>query len=190
MRVGTLAVISVAPLAAAQFNVQGQAGLQASFGNGDSNGGLFQQQASLGGSGSFQMPTFAPPPRQPQRPFTEGEISRMDRKLRTMREAFGIILDFRDRNPQAEVLQLPDVQRLYQMVKPIIDASDRVEANNNGNGQGVQFYMPTMNNNNNNPDWQPMPPQPPTPPPCPFLAAQQQQPQWPQPQAQVQAQQL
>lgn len=175
----------MAPLAAAQFNVQGQAGLQASFGNGGNNGLFQQQQGAFGGSGSFQMPTFAPPPRSPPRPFTEGEVSQMDRKLRTMREAFGIILDFRDRNPQAEVLQLPDVQRLYQMVKPIIDASDRVEAHNNGNGQGVQFYMPSINAPpmNNNPDWQPMPPQPPTPPPCPFLAAQQQQ-------QQQQAQQL
>lgn len=87
----------------------------------------------------YQMPAFVPQPPPPSptcrgRPLTADEITAIDMKLATMREAFGVILEFRRNNPQPALLQLPDVQRLYRMILPIVRAAERVEARSNGMG--------------------------------------------------------
>lgn len=89
----------------------------------------------------YQMPAFPtpPPPTSHRRPLTSQEITAIDMKLATMREAFGIILDLRRNNPHSAVLQLPDVQRLYRMILPIVKAAERVEAQSHG--MGVLDYI-------------------------------------------------
>lgn len=85
----------------------------------------------LGSMPGYEMPAFAPaaPPSPP--PLTAQEISAINEKLATMREAFGMILDFSQRNQQPETINLPDVQRLYRMMEPIVKAAEQTEILNN-----------------------------------------------------------
>ena len=48
----------------------------------------------------------------------------MDLKMATIKNAFEVLLDFRRQHPEPQVAALPEIQRLYKSLEPIIEAAD------------------------------------------------------------------
>lgn len=79
-------------------------------------------------------PMSPSPPQTSQSPLTRDQIAVIDLKLANLRDALQVLLDFRKQNPQAEVVALPEIQQLYRMLMPIVEASDKVESSQTGSG--------------------------------------------------------
>lgn len=65
-----------------------------------------------------------------ERPLTQEDINAIDNKLAMMRETFSMILDWRSRFPQGELLNQPQIQYIYRQLKPVVDAAEQMESRN------------------------------------------------------------
>ena len=74
---------------------------------------------------------------QNSEPVTSREAVIIDSKLSTIQSAVQLLLEARARNPHPEAVWDPQIQSMYKMMRPIVQAADQVEQQSNQNGQGM-----------------------------------------------------
>lgn len=81
-----------------------------------------------------QQPPTSPVTQASPTPLTADEMAAMDLKMATIRDALSVLLDFRKQHPQ--LTSSPELQNLYHMLEPIVQAADQVDSCSSMGGGG------------------------------------------------------